>query len=454
MSSFIIFPSGNTFSHLQECQIIGEELHKCGHKVLYGISKYYSDWAQQQGLDYEVVAELWEKGPTDHPNISWFIDHEYVIKCVQDEVDLIRNFAPDYILANFKYTTGLSARITNTPLITINIFSMLPETKANFGYLRNDTQSDSLKQQKHLMFFDNFGCKALNYAAKQFGLKPFTEMTEFLDGEWVFVPDSTWFQILDKLPKHYLPIHLLNRERIAPSNQAINIWKPFDSIQLGKISIRKLIETETIEHDILAQKTVFLTLGSSCRSSTALIHIVSALNLGPWKLHVSLSGTNKHLYEQMKALFPETRIDSFYNLNITAHHHMDLIVCQGGLGTIYKAIEIAVPLLVVPQQPEQDHNGLLVETHKLGKRLWPSHVFEGKEDKYIQKLLETPLKVIAKIVRTILLDDNMQSNLIKAREILTTEQSLLPNIEETLQTIFTQDILKAKAALPKARCRI
>jgi len=454
MSSFIIFPSGNTFSHLQECQIIGDELENCGHEVLFGISKYYSDWAQQQGLNFEVVSELWENGPTDHPNISWFIDHEYVITCIQDEVDLILNYSPDFIIANFKYTTGISSKITKTPLITINIFSMLPETKVNFGYLKQDNKSDCLKQRKHLMFFDNFGCKALNYAAEQFGIKPFAEMADFLDGKWVLVPDSPWFQVLDKLPEHYLPIHLLNRKRIAPNNQSVEIWKPLQTIQHDITSVQKWIESDKVEHNILSHKTVFLTLGSSCRSSAALIHIVSALSLGPWKLHVSLSGTDTQLYNNLKTLFPKTKIASFYNLNQRVGDDLDLLVCQGGLGTIYKAIEFAIPLLVIPQQPEQDHNGLLVETHNLGKRLWPSHVFGGKEDQYIEKLLGTPLQVIAQTVREILLDNSTKINLTKASQILQNEQTLLPSTQVTLQNIFSQDRLENKTTMTPTPCRI
>ena len=311
MACIVIFPSGNSFSHLRECELIGADLLQNCHNVHFGISRHYESWAKNRGLEYSVVPELWERGPTDHPNVSWFIDHEYLSACIRSEIDLIDKCSPDFILADFKYTAGISARACGVPLITKTIIAMLPETKANFGYLSHDVSPASLQQQKYLNFFDYFACVALNKAAQQFGLEPFHHMADFLDGDWVLIPDSPWFHKVAEMPEHYLPINILHQSRCAPSRQAVNVWGKNNH---GKNSIESCFVNQdigTIEEEELGSKTVFLALGSVCRSRDVLIHLTSALGQGPWNLYVSMSGENVLLQDELKKKSPRARIAAF-----------------------------------------------------------------------------------------------------------------------------------------------
>ena len=143
MPRLLLLPSVNTYTHLLECYSFGQQLSLLGHLVHYGISQNYCHWAEQHGLAYSLIPELWEQGPTDHPNVSWFIDHDYVTRCIYEEIKLMQRVNPHLVLADFKYTTGISARVAGIPLISLNIFSMLPRLGANFFYLDHDGLPES-----------------------------------------------------------------------------------------------------------------------------------------------------------------------------------------------------------------------------------------------------------------------------------------------------------------------
>lgn len=451
MARILILPSGNTFSHLRECELIGAELLQFGHDVHFGISKYYGNWAASRGFCATLLPEIWERGPTDHPNISWFIDHEYLSNCIRAEIELIRTYGPDYILADFKYTSGISARVTGTPLISKNILSMLPETKVNFGYLEADQSPASRLQKKYLQFFNHFASVALNQTSLQFGLTPRSSMADFLDGDWVLVPDFPWFHQKKSLPVHYLPVNIMQQSRCIPNPQAVTLWGIKRSSKMNTMRHIALSNKGTWDGDAIRKKTLFLALGSVCRSQEVLLHLTAALAAEPFDLYVSMSGANVSFEKELQKINPQARIAPFWDFEQLAIKGLDLYICQGGLGSIFHGLEHAIPLLILPLQPEQDHNGMLVEKHGLGSRLGPSLVCTGREDLYIQAILETPRKKIVDLVHTLLVEASYKEACLRSKERLLAEVAHLPSAAQTIDTLL--NIKKnAVASMPVSGC--
>lgn len=445
MSRILILPSGNTFTHILEGKSIGCELEALGHEVLYGISKHYTTWAEKQKIRHYVLPDLWEKGPTDYPNVSWFIDHDYISKCVQAEIDLIKNLKPDYVLANFKYTSKISTGATDTRLIAMNILSMLPETQQNFGYLPEDSSPESRKQQSQLNFFYKFACFALNSVAIQFGLKPLENMSDYLDGDWVIIPDSPFFHRIkvSSLPRHYLPINFLQRKKSPPELQALLTWAEKKKSNNTGYAVADRHISLDFQKKQSKKKSVFLAFGSICRSEELLVYLISALGEGPWKLYVSTSGTNTQLLDKLKRSFPNVIFASFFDIRQLAQRGLDLYVCHGGLGSIYDGLQYTIPTLIIPQQPEQDHNGMLVEQLGIGARLWPSSPFSGKKDLYKEKILKTAKVTIKETVERILEDPTFVNNLNKAKNEMLKEVFSFKNPVDILQNIFKSDTVTA-----------
>lgn len=107
------------------------------------------------------------------------------------------------------------------------------------------------------------------------------------------------------------------------------------------------------------------------------------------------------MIRNLRTASPRADVRPFFDIAQLAGS-LELYVSQGGLGGIYEALKLGVPLLIVPQQPEQDHNGRLVEKHGFGLRLWASRAFSGKENDYINSLLTIPKEVITRTAMSIL----------------------------------------------------
>ena len=58
--------------------------------------------------------------------------------------------------------------------------------------------------------------------------------------------------------------------------------------------------------------------------------------------------------------------------------------------TIFEALQHRVPVLVVPSQPEQAHNGLCVERIGCGRRLAPAVAFKGDTQAYAEAFTTQP----------------------------------------------------------------
>jgi len=438
MSRILIFPSGNTFSHLYECENIGRELKQFGHDIHYGISKQYASWAAEHKINYSIISELWERGPTDHPNVSWFIDHDYVLRCVEEEIRLINSFEPDIVFADFKYTTSISARAAGARLVTKNILSMLPASGANFGYLVDDDCQESRLQRKRLDFFDRFACFALNSAAEKQCVRKFARLSHFLEGEVVIIPDSPWFQKIGPLPENYQLAQLLYREANLPCGPVVKAWRKCCDIKEQRLESKAYGKSaaDTLIRQVLRSKKIFLALGSVCRSEDALYHLTAALADGPWQLYVSLSGKNNSLKNKITTFFPQVYVADFWNFNELAAKGINLYVCQGGLGSIYNAVEHGVNLFVVPFQPEQVHNGMLVEQHGIGGRFGKSHAFNGQEDLYIQTILNTPKEEFARLASELLIGDGLKNKMKSASGIFQKEMHCRPRPAELIDDLL------------------
>ena len=58
--------------------------------------------------------------------------------------------------------------------------------------------------------------------------------------------------------------------------------------------------------------------------------------------------------------------------------HATLVVCHGGQGLVFEAMQQRIPLFVLPLQPEQAQNGVCVERMGCGKRLLKGVVYKGE----------------------------------------------------------------------------
>jgi UDP-N-acetylglucosamine:LPS N-acetylglucosamine transferase len=64
-----------------------------------------------------------------------------------------------------------------------------------------------------------------------------------------------------------------------------------------------------------------------------------------------------------------------------------LLVSHGGQMTVFEALYSRVPIIVMPSQPEQAHNGVCLERIGCGRRLIPAKPFISGPDDYINEFI-------------------------------------------------------------------
>jgi len=98
--------------------------------------------------------------------------------------------------------------------------------------------------------------------------------------------------------------------------------------------------------------------------------------------------------------------------------HTDLLVCHGGQMTIFEALLRSVPVLVIPSQPEQAHNGLCVERIGCGLRLAPSIAFKGDTKTYVDAFIGQPDAAVVTKIAQIDSNSGLTMGLAQAQEHL------------------------------------
>ncbi|HBF39853.1 MAG TPA: glycosyl transferase, partial [Firmicutes bacterium] len=98
--------------------------------------------------------------------------------------------------------------------------------------------------------------------------------------------------------------------------------------------------------------------------------------------------------------------------------YTSLLVTHGGQMTVFEALQNKVPVLVIPLQPEQAHNGVCLERIGCGARLIPSTHFTGFPEDYIRAFNQINDEKITATIKELVMDSHTKNNLTKIHQVL------------------------------------
>lgn len=98
--------------------------------------------------------------------------------------------------------------------------------------------------------------------------------------------------------------------------------------------------------------------------------------------------------------------------------HAALLVTHGGQMTVFEALQNGVPVLVMPFQPEQAHNGLCLERLGCGRRLVSADPFQGNSTVYTNALDRMTDDEIGARISGLVLHPQIKSRLSETRDII------------------------------------
>ena len=346
MSRFLLSPCNNTLSHVAKCLVLRKELEARGHEVRLTVSAARADFLERVGEQaYFILPDIQEADGGSLPGFSWFRP-ERVEAVVRAEVNLLRSWQPDAVLGVFRFTGPLSAKLAGIPYDSLICGAMTPAFTDVLGFTADET--GAAEQAKALRFFRRTCAERLRPALKTLGLPAVDDIFQLQVGRRTFLWDFPEFQPLPATPDyhHVGPIH----------------WSGWPQPQVG---------LEKLDH--LQGPIAYVAFGTGSVPPALLRHLIEALWRQGYVVALALGGQSaQHLPVDPARL----AIFDFLPVELILER-TTLMVCHGGQGVIFEALERRVTVFVLSLQPEQAQNGVCVERMGCGRRLLRGVVFTG-----------------------------------------------------------------------------
>jgi UDP:flavonoid glycosyltransferase YjiC (YdhE family) len=354
---FLLVPGNNSLSHVAKCLAAREALIARGHEARLAVSRKHSPFLQKLSIDHAVLPDIQENDESGFPSVEWFRDPKCIIDCVNAEVSLLKEYKPDRVLGVFRFTLKASAKIAGVPYDSLICGCMIPGSDEVLGFADGEPGRDV--QRIILDGFFRYAGSKLGGALTALGLeKSNGDIRHSLLGERTFLWDFPEFTPLPRKPDI---VH------IGPLSW--NRW-PYDPVDMEAL----------INGGSPLAVVAFGTCTVCLSSAERIIRVL--LDLG---YRVLLAAGGRKEFLNFMPHDPRVIIHTFAPLHEILPH-ASLLITHGGQLTVFEALQNRVPVVVMPFQPEQAHNGVCLERLGCGVRLVPPHQFQGNSRVYSDAL--------------------------------------------------------------------
>jgi UDP:flavonoid glycosyltransferase YjiC (YdhE family) len=386
---FLLIPGNNAFSHVVKCLAIAEALHARGHDVRTAVSRKHAPFLSGLGIGHIVLPDIQEQDDSGFPSVEWFRDPASLANCVSAEVALLREFRPDRVLGVFRYTLKASAALAGVPYDSLTSGCMMPESSDVLGYA--ETEHGRENQRIILDGFFRYAGSKLGRALTAFGLeKTNGDIRHSLRGERTFLFDFPEFFPVDS-----------TRDVMHVGPISWNKW-PYDPMDVD--SIRQIGRPIAI----VSFGTCTVCVPSARRIVRVLVDLgyTVVLAAGGQRQFMDFLQPDRHLIIRNIAPLPRLLPNA------------SLLVTHGGQLTVFEALQNRVPVVVMPFQPEQAHNGVCLERMGCGTRLVPAQPFQGDSQVYTKALERMTDEDIRSKITQLTGNPDLPSRLDAARQAL------------------------------------
>jgi UDP:flavonoid glycosyltransferase YjiC (YdhE family) len=349
----LCIPYTYTLSHISRLLFVAKVLKMKGYEVVFCGESSKVNFINQEGF---IVIPLYEPDPhLLYGNIRKgklrFIDNATIERMIEADLDLYQKVKPDIVLTDGRFTAPISTQIAGIKHVAIvNVssteyralpyvpfFDWIPE-----WLIRRNTEiwkALGLLNLKLEMFIFNNVMDTFKKLSKKYGLRKTITATNCLTGKDVtLLADIPEYFPTRNLPENYYYIGPLTwKSNIQPPSW----WppkrgdKPLIYITMGTTGISDFFR-KVYELFKASEMTAIITTGAQ----------VTGIETVPGKVYV------------------EDFIDGDLVMK-----ECDLVVCHGGNGTIYQALQKGKPIIGIPTIPDQKFNMRRVEALGVGRML-------------------------------------------------------------------------------------
>lgn len=374
-------PYTHTLSHISRPLLVAEELRARGHEVVFAGSSPKTKFIKDEGFevlplhepDPEVLFGNIRKG-----KLRFASDSE-VERMIEADLKIYKEVRPDVVLTDGRFSAPISTHIAGLKHVAIvNVSSTeyralpyIPFFDRLPGFTRKIFNDLNLKLE--MLIFDN-AMSVFKKLSKKHGLKNTVTATNCLAGK-----DIT---LLADIPEYFPAKNLPdNYHYIGPLTWKANIPPPPWWPPKG------------------ARPLIYVTMGTTGIGD----FFGKAYRLFEASEFSAVVTTGAQV-AGLKTIEGKLYIEPFMNGDIVTEE-CDLVVCHGGNGTIYQALEHGKPVIGIPTIPDQRFNMRRVEALGVGKTLsWKG--FEGNSSSLIT------------LIKTIVNDKSYYLNASRLKDIL------------------------------------
>ena len=388
LMKFLLVPGNNSLSHVAKCAVLEAALSRRGHSILIAVTRQYSSFLKRLSLSHTILPDIQESDGGALPSLAWFRSPDLLERCIRAEIELLNSYRPDRVLGIFRFTVKVSTAVLGIPYDAIACGCMMPDMGEVLGFASDEERA--VEQVLYLGNFFRFTAKKMGIAMDRFGVEPIRDIRSLLVGERTFLWDYPQFMPIPKIE---------GRFHVGPLS-----WCKWPDICAAPDPFLKN------DHPL-----ALVSMGTRQTSRTVVMKTVRCLLACGYNVMVACGGHGN----LMDILSGESRVRCWRFAPLKqVLCHADLLVCHGGQMTIFEALQHRVPVLVVPSQPEQAHNGVCVERIGCGRRLAPPVAFKGDQQAYVDAFTDQADNRVIETIERIATNDKIAEGLTHAQKHL------------------------------------
>ena len=386
----LILAYTHMLSHVSRPMLVAHRLRERGHEVLFAGEGSNTRFISADGFEILPLAEPDPEALL--ANIRQgrirFTDDKEVRRMVEADLALYRETEPDLVLSDFRFSSPLSAQIAGIRHAAIvnassTEFRALPYVplfdRLKLDWLPGGDSVRALLNRFNLGFemfvFDN-AMRIFRTISREYGLAKQVTATNCLTGvDLTLLADTPEYFPTRNLPANYHYIGPLTMQsRAAPPDW----WPP----------------------DKRGGRLVYITMGTTGLEEFFTI-VPKVVNEASFTAIITTGGQAA----QTAVNSPGIYVEPFINGDLVMQA-ADLVICHGGNGTIYQALQHGVPIIGIPTLADQQFNMRMVERLGAGRRLsWEE--FHRHPDRLLD------------IIDELLNDNQLQQNLERLQQSTT-----------------------------------
>ena len=348
----ICMPYTHTLSHISRPLAVAIELRKRGHDVLFAGESEKIKFIKQEGF---TVIPLYEPDPRVlFGNIRGgklrFVAEEELDRMVNADRKLFAETKPDIVLSDGRFTAPIStsiAGIRHAAIVNVSsteyraipyvpffdwISQRMIPSGTNFRHLL-----DVVNLKLEMLLFDSV-MNSFSHLCKMYGISTHVTATNCLAGkDLTLLADVPEYFPTRNLPGNYHYIGPLTWRHRSP----LPLWWPPK-------------KNKTL---------LYVTMGTT-GTGNFFDAVYELLKKSGISAIITTGGQKEGLVTVGERIYVEDYLDGDLVMDAC-----DLVVCHGGNGTIYQALQRGKPVLGIPTIPDQQYNMRRVSELKVGKML-------------------------------------------------------------------------------------